>query len=214
MKTRNHPTQQSADSSAKPNRRLPNKRYRRAILGFTLLELLMGLGLSSIGLTAGLALYSSGKTALNVVEMTTEVQQGFRKAFETIALEIQETNISTIDTSVPYAISFASARQENVFQINPDRTPDWQNAVVYFLDISTNTLCRYVEAKSDWTTTFDTASAFGVANPQRLVPDVTDLEFNLSDDILTITMQVSTSTASGTSGPVTSELATQIRVRN
>ena len=183
--------------------------------GISFIELIVALGVSSVGIAGAFVLYSSAVKSMDVMEATGEMQQGFRKAFETMTLEIQETNVSMIDTSVPYAISFPSARQANVFQQNNDGTPSWQNAVVYFLDSETETLCRYVTAKTDWTTNFDTATAFAVENPQRLVFDVSNLQFQLAGNLLTITMESSKTLESmDTSSPVTKSLTTQVALRN
>lgn len=186
----------------------------QAALGFTLIELLVSLGLSALGATGGMVLYSSSRKSLEKMEATAEVQQGFRKAFEAVILEVQETNTSTIDTSVPHAISFASAMQNGVFQTNNDGTPNWQNAVVYFLDPSTNTLCRYTAPKSDWTTTFNTVAVFDEEDPEQLVTDVTGLDFYLSGNVLTVIMECAKDLHADTENPLTAELAVQVYLRN
>lgn len=215
MKNSNHLPYYSADSSSIPTPRLLKKMYRRAVLGFTLFEMLVALGMSSIGLTAGIMVYTAGGKLSDVSQTTAEAQQGFRKALATMALEIQETKTSMIDTSVPHCISFASARQSNVFQTNSDGSPNWQNAVVFFLDSGTNTLCRYTEARSNWSTSFDTASALEAEDPEQLVKDVTDLDFHLSGNVLTIIMEISKNLRSADStSPIATELAVQIYLRN
>lgn len=185
------------------------------VYGFTLLELVIAMGVSSIGITGSFVLYRSGLQLLDVTQATGETNQSIRKGFETMILEIQETSVDTIDTSIPHAISFASARQSDVFQIESDGTPIWQNTVVYFLDPGTGTLCRYVTAKSNWATKFNTVSVFEVENPQQLVPDVSDLTFTLNGNLLAIGMQISKSVRSAdSSDPLTTELATQVYLRN
>ena len=140
-----------------------------------------------------------------------EMQQGARKALETMIQELQETALGTIDFSVPNAISFASAREATGFASNADGTPAWKNAVVYFLDTGTNTLCRYVEAKTDWSTTFNTVSAFDAANPERLVPRMTNLVFGQTGNLLSITIGIS---GDGESVALSDELTTQVYMRN
>ena len=186
-------------------------RYRRTASGYTLIEVLIALAISLIGFIGGLTLYSSGAKTLKVGRASTEIQQGARKALETIIKDLQETTISTIDVSVPYAIRFASAQNAGSFALNSDGTPDWKNAVVYFLDTASNTLCRYIEAKDDWSTGFDTASAFDAVNPEQLVPHVTNLEFSLVGNLLSMTIEMSDTTESV---PISKELTTQVYVRN
>jgi hypothetical protein len=181
---------------------------------------LIALSVSLISLIGGLTLYRSGFQTLNVGRTSTEMQQGARKALETMVQELQETTAGTLDTSVPYAISFASAREwvlndEGIlvweFEPNPDGTPTWKNAVVYFLDTGSSTLCRYVEAKTDWSTGFNTASAFSASNPEKLVPHVTNLQFQLVGNLLRITIETSGNVESGT---ISDTVTTQVYVRN
>ena len=186
-------------------------RYRQTEWGHTLIELLIALSVSLISLIGGLTLYRSGFQTLNVGRTSTEMQQGARKALETMVQELQETTTGTLDTSVPYAISFASARVGNGFSSKNDGTPAWKNAVVYFLDTGSSTLCRYVEAKTDWSTGFNTASAFSASNPEKLVPHVTNLQFQLVGNLLRITIETSGNVESGT---ISDTVTTQVYVRN
>jgi len=192
---------------------LPRNRikYRRTEYGHTLIELLIALSVSLISLIGGLTLYRSGFQTLNVGRTSTEMQQGARKALETMVQELQETTAGTLDISVPYAISFASARETTGFASKADGTPAWKNAVVYFLDTGTSTLCRYVEAKTDWSTGFNTASAFSASNPEKLVPHVTNLQFQLVGNLLRITIETSGNVESGT---ISDTVTTQVYVRN
>lgn len=191
------------------------KVYQRMALGFTLIEMLVALGISSVGFAAGLMIFSSTRKTYDAIQMRNEVQQEFRNAFETITLELQATNTATIDTSVPYAVSFASAKQNGVFQKNADGTPNWQDVVVFFLDSGTHTLRRYAEPKSDWSPPFETASALSAQDSSPLVPDVTNLEFHLSGNILTVMMEISKSVPSAdTEEPIATELTAQIYLRN
>ncbi len=182
--------------------------------GYTLIEVLIALSLSSIGFIGGLMLYRSGHRVLNISRATAEIEQGSRKALETMIQELQETTIDSVDVSVPQAISFASAWNSGTFASNIDWTPDWKQAVVYFLDTSTNTLCRYVAPKDDWSTGFNTASAFSATNIERLVPDVTRLEFAWVGNLLRITIETSKNVQTADLGNVSEALTTQVAMQN
>lgn len=178
--------------------------------GYSLMEVIMAMAIASIGFTGGLTLFRGVQNTLNVVTTTSQMQQGIRKGFETMTQELQGTSVNTIDISVPYAICFASAVENTGFALNGDGTPDWKNAVVYFMDEETNMLCRYVEAKDDWTTGFNTEAAVQLPNPEQLIPDVADLQFQLTGNLLSITMKISKEDPSDMSNT----LSTQIYLRN
>ena len=133
--------------------------------GYSLIEVIMAMALSVIGLVGGLTLFQGVNNTLNVVTTTSEMQYGIRKGLETMTQELRRTSVNTIDISVPCAISFASAEDGTGFALNDDGTPDWKNAVVYFMDEQTNMLCRSVETKDDWTTGFNTGAAVQVPDP-------------------------------------------------
>ncbi len=178
--------------------------------GYSLMEVIMAMAIASIGFAGGLTLFRGVQNTLNVVTTTSEMQHGIRKGFETMTQELQGTSVNTIDISVPGAICFASAVEDTGFALNGDGTPDWKNAVVYFLQSGTNMLCRYVEPKDDWTTSFDVGAAVQVPNPEPLVPDVTDLQFQLTGNLLSITIKISKEDSSDMSNT----LSTQIYLRN
>jgi prepilin-type N-terminal cleavage/methylation domain-containing protein len=201
MKILNQPINEPADRPATYS-------ATRASNGFTLIEIMIGLAIALIGALGGLTLYRYGHETLNTVNTSNEMQQGIRKAFETMAQEIQETSISMVDVNVPNTVSFASAWDSGTFQKNSDGTPDWKYAVAYFWDSGTNTLCRYVEWKDDWTTPFNTASVFGAPNPEKLIPNITDLQFVLNGSLLEMTL----TTSKGGSTPI--QITTQIYMRN
>ncbi len=177
--------------------------------GYSLMEVIMAMAIASIGFVGGLTLFRGVQNTLNVVTTTSQMQHGIRKGFETMTQELQDTYVNTIDISVAGAISFASAVEEAGFALNSDGTPDWKNAVVYFLNTQTHMLCRYVEAKDDWTTSFDTFAAIQVPNPEPLIPNVADLQFQLNGNLLLITIKVS-----GDSADMSQTLTTQIYLRN
>ncbi len=178
--------------------------------GYSLIEVIMAMAIASIGFVGGLTLFRGVQNTLNVVTTTSEMQHGIRKGFETMTQELQGTSVNTIDMSVPYAICFASAEDGTGFALNDDGTPDWKNAVVYFLQSETNMLCRYVEPKDDWMTGFDTGAAVQLPNPEQLIPDVSDLQFQLTGNLLSITMKISKEDPSDMSNT----LSTQIYLRN
>ena len=169
--------------------KLSSKRNSEA--GFSLIEMIMALTISLIGLIGGLTLYRSAHEATNAGQEAMEIQAGVRKALEIIAKELHESNVDTIDVTVSNAVSFASARSNGTFVSNSDGTPDWQNAVVYFVDTTSNTLCRVVQAKDDWSSGFDTASALTSEDIEQLVPNVESMTCTLTDNVLNITFAFS-----------------------
>lgn len=195
MRTLNQPINEPTAATCRPN-------------GFTLIELMIGMAIAVIGALAGLTLYRYGHETLNTVNASNEMQQGIRKAFETMVQEVQETSISTVDASVSNAVSFASAWDSGSFQKNSDGTPDWKYAVAYFWDSGTNMLCRYTEWKDDWTAPFNTSAVFGTPNPERLIPNITDLQFVLNGNLL----EMSLATSKDGSTPI--QITTQIYMRN
>lgn len=78
MRTLNQPINEPTAATCRPN-------------GFTLIELMIGMAISVIGALAGLTLYRYGNETLNTVNASNEMQQGIRKAFETMVQEVQET---------------------------------------------------------------------------------------------------------------------------
>ena len=216
--------------------------HQRTVCGYTLIETLVALMISLIGLTGGLVLYRSGQQVVNTIHTTNELQLGVRKAFGTMIQELQETSADTIDLRVrrqsdsrlssgnppqnpardrsgrqriANAISFASAREGTRFVYNPDGTPDWKYAIAYFLDARTNTLYRYVVPKDNWETRFNTASAFRAVNLEPFVPDITNLEFQLTGNLLRITIESSRDVQSAeSSAPLTTKLTTRVYLRN
>jgi hypothetical protein len=184
--------------------------YRSTKHGYSIMELLVAVGVSFVGLSGGFMLYQAGQETLNTATTTSEMQQGFRKAFETMTQELQETDGATVDVSVPNAISFASAWDSSNFTMNADGSPDWKHAVVYFWNSSENTLCRYTSPKDDWSTLFDTASAFTMEDREELVSDVTGIQFQLSGKLLTITATITPTNQAG----YTSTLSTQVYLHN
>jgi type II secretory pathway pseudopilin PulG len=187
--------------------------YRSRNYGYSLLELLVALGMSFVGFSGAFMLYRAGSNAMNMASTSSQMQGGFRKAFETISQDLQETTVNSVDTSVPNALSFASAWENGAFQTNADASPDWKYVVVYFLDSTKNMLCRYTLLKDDWSTPFDTSSAFNATNRVELVSDVTGVQFQLSGNVLTITLTIYPSNQSAPT-PMTATLSTQVYLRN
>jgi prepilin-type N-terminal cleavage/methylation domain-containing protein len=183
---------------------------RQTDAGFSLIELIMALAISLIGLTGGFTLYRSAHQTVNATQTAAEIQSSVRKVLELMAQDLHESSVDTIDLSVSGAISFASARNANSFVSNSDGTPDWKNAIVYFVDDETNTLCRYVEAKDDWSANFNTASALTSDDVEQLTPHVTGMSFTLNDNVLTVALAFSKHIESAGSDVFTS----QILIRN
>ncbi len=188
--------------------------HRKRELGLTLVELLIAMGISLIGFTAGYLLLQTGYKSLNVGREAAEAQQKVRIAIETMIQEFQETSADTVWVTGD-VISFASARDADYnFATNEDGTPDWQKAVVYFRDAESDTLFKYEEAKDDWTANFDSSFAFEAEEGalKKMATSVNAITFQLSpNNLLDVTIEF-IKDAEGEGMP--EELTTAVRLQN
>ena len=170
------------------------KYHRKTEAGHSLIEMIMAMSISLIGLIGGLTLYRSAHHTVNAGRESTEIQARGRKVLELMAMELQESNVDTIDLSATGAISFASARSGGTFATEADGSPDWNKAVVYCVDSDSNCLRRYDEAKTDWPTLFNTSYFLTRSDLDTVCEDVVegviDMTCQLVGSVLTIAVKM------------------------
>lgn len=205
-------------------RRFLNLQKRKEKKGFTLIEVLLAMSISFIGLAAAGTLLLLGYKHFYFGQNVARVQQRARIAIERMVQEFQETGVSTIDPdpssimnpeNSSNIISFASARDDNgIFLIDENGMPDWVNAIVYFRDADSNTLYKYKEAKTDWGTNYDVSGFEPPSEGNELMAtSVTGAEFWLSgDNLLNIKIKIVLNPEA--ENPSEEEWITAIRLRN
>jgi len=169
--------------------------HRKREEGFSLVELMIAMAVTLIGFAASYSMLQLGYKYFNLGTDVTQAQQEARMALETMIKELQETSAGTVWVT-DEAVSFASARNDNnefltiTAPENPDKEkPYWQKAVVYFRDAESNILFKYEEAKENWSENFNPSLTVGAENLKEIATSVTSIVFQLSGNLLSITIQ-------------------------
>ena len=129
--------------------------------GYILIELLLSIGISMIGLMAIYTLLFQGYRYLDTSEGGINMgvimnRSRVRLGLERMLSEMKESSIDTVEISgTGDAISFASPRG---LDGTPTTDGSWAKAIVYFL--SQDKLFKYEEAKTDWSANFDPTLVF------------------------------------------------------
>lgn len=129
--------------------------------GFTLIELILALAISMIGLAAvytllfqGFRYLSASNDAGGIGAMANRSR--LRIGLERMISELRESSIDTVEISPSGdAMSFASHRG---IDGRPTDDGSWAKAVVYFLH--EGKLYKYEEEKTDWSANFDPELVF------------------------------------------------------
>jgi prepilin-type N-terminal cleavage/methylation domain-containing protein len=181
--------------------------------GYTIMELLVAVAISTIGLAAIYTVVFQGYGYLSradgsAVNLGTIADRGrIRLGVERMISELRESSLSTVELSDSGdGIGFASPRgSDGSFNLNPDGSPRWVKAVVYFLD--GGRLYRYEEPKTDWSQNFDPDLVFQGGRDsqwQEIAGSVEELSFQISDDMISIHIRATDGLS----------LDTSVRVRN
>lgn len=197
---------------------------KRRDKGFTLIEMLLTMTLSLIGIASVTTTLILGYRYFYLGNDITQIQQRAGIALEKMVKELRETSMDRIEPNPDSInseenssniISFASARDENNnFLTDAEGMPDWTKAIVYFIDTDSNVLYRYKESKDNWDANYDISGfdSSTVSGEKSLVTSVTGLKFWFSgNNLLNIKIEVLLDSEIQQSSL---ELTTAIKIRN
>jgi prepilin-type N-terminal cleavage/methylation domain-containing protein len=184
--------------------------------GFTIVEMVVAMSISLIGVAGGYALLANVQGTMAGNSAVTQAQQEARLVVERVTRELQESSRDWVWPSpMPEGgsdyIVFITPRNENrVFVVNDDGSPQWQRAILYRLD-SDSMLRRYQLYMS------------GTVEPNEryqsevVSKNVEELLFNrLNNDMITISIRTF-SDQGGKVGHVAksrADLYTMVKLRN
>lgn len=183
--------------------------------GWSLTELLMTLAISTIGVGAAFAMVSMGHRHVQRGDVVTGMQQQSRTSVEWMARELRESALDSIVISgeASDAISFSSARDTaGDFQQDENATPQWQQAIVYYLKPGTTQLYRYATPKTDWSQLVSPSTIIEQSLGECISSDVASLAFALNGLLANITIETVRETISGAAAK--NALSTNVVLRN
>lgn len=159
--------------------------------GYALIELLVAMAISVIGLSAVYTVIFQGYGYLGSSAIAD--RQRTRLGLERMVYELRESSPDTVEISDDGSgIGFASPRgSDGSFELNPDGSPRWVKAVAYFL--SDGRLYRYEEGRTDWTTNFDPDLVFQGDRRydwSEIAGSIEAVSFQFSDDMVSIHLRM------------------------
>ena len=146
--------------------------------GFTLIELILALAMSMIGLAAVYTLLFQGFKYLSISDEVGGMgamanRSRLRIGLERMISELRESSIDTVEISPSGdAMSFASPRE---LDGTPTDDGSWAKAMVYFLH--EGKLYKYEEEKTDWSSNFDPELVFQGGREDSWVEIARSIEF-------------------------------------
>jgi len=123
--------------------------------GLTLIELLIAVSISSIGILGSYSLISNIRNTVASQSEAVQAQQSARNIMERMAREIRESKPEYIWTTGDLNVSeptilFLTPRDENnKFSLDSNGKPLWKGVVMYRLDSSSKDLFRYKSSDPD-----------------------------------------------------------------
>ncbi|HEX29796.1 TPA: hypothetical protein ENG04_06910 [Candidatus Poribacteria bacterium] len=163
----------------------------RRMEGYTLIQLLVAMAISIIGLSALYTVIFQGYGYVGSNAIADH--QRMRLGLERMIYELRESSPDTVEISDDgNGIGFASPRgSDGSFELNPDGSPRWVKAVVYFL--SDGRLYRYEEGKTDWSTNFDPDLVFQCDRKSEwheIAGSIEAVSFQISGDMVSIHLRM------------------------